>query len=49
MQRCTDKHTSRNEQIRKAEENYTKPLMNVNVDKMKPKGISKEQTQQENE
>jgi len=31
------------------EENYATPLMNVTVDKMEPKRISKDQTQQENE
>jgi hypothetical protein len=39
----------RNEQIRKAKENYATLLMNVIVDKMEPNRISKEQTQQENE
>jgi len=41
--------SNRNEQIRKAEENYAKPVMNVTVDKVDSSRISKEQTQQENE
>jgi hypothetical protein len=40
---------NRNEQIRKAEENYATPLMDVTMDIMEPNRISKEQTQQENE
>jgi len=36
---------NRNEQIRKAEENYAMPIMNVTMDKVEWSRISKEQTQ----